>query len=85
MSTNCRVWMHYLSLFKWMLDSMLINALGDGYGYTATSDNAQVLANYSIQDTDRGVGIAVVAAFVIVFRVVFYCRLVTAFTGARKG
>ena len=64
MSTNCRVWMHYLSLFKWMLDSMLINALGNGYGYTATADNAQVLENYSIQDTDRGVGIAVIAAYV---------------------
>ena len=80
-----RVWLHYLSLFKWMLDSMLINALGDGFGFTDTKSNYEILSEYSIQDTDRGVGIAVIATFTIVFRLIFYTRLVTAFTGSRKG
>ena len=77
--------MHYLSMFKWMLDSMLINAFSDGYGVTSQETNAQVLSSYSIQDTDRGVGVAVIVAFTIFFRLVFYARLVTAFTGTRKG
>eukprot|EP01035_Chromulina_nebulosa_P004705 gene4705-6422_t len=68
-----------------MLDSMLINALGDGYGFTSTDTNSEIMAKYSIQDTDRGVGIAVIATFTIVFRTIFYTRLVTAFTGSRKG
>ena len=69
-----------------MLDSMLINALGDGFGFTDTKSNSELLlSEYSIQDTDRGVGIAVIATFIIVFRLIFYTRLVTAFTGSRKG
>jgi hypothetical protein len=71
-------------MFKWMLDSMLINAF-DGFAFTPLATNAQVMEAYSIQDTDRGVGIAVMCAFTIFFRLVFYHRLVTAFTGSRKG
>lgn len=81
----CRVWLNYLSLFKWMLDSMLINAFSDGNATTQDETNEQVLAHYSLQDQSRGVGVAVIAAFAIFFRIVFYTRLVTGFTGTRKG
>ena len=71
-------------MFKWMLDSMLINAF-DGIAFTPDLTNAEIMTAYSIQSTDRGVGVAVIAAFTIFFRLVFYYRLVTAFTGSRKG
>ena len=68
-----------------MLDSMLINAFSGGFGYTLDISNADVMSQYSIAHVDRGVGLAVICAFIVGLRFLFYYRLVTAFTGGRKG
>jgi len=81
------IWLHYLSLFKYAFDSLLINDL---YGATVESngitilDNEAVLKLFSVHGINYGRGVGVLWLFIIFFRVVFWYRLKTAFNGSRK-
>ena len=77
------IWLHYLSLFKYAYDSMVVNAF-KGYVETDEFTNAQILENLSENGVNRGTGIGVLWLFIVFFRVVFYYRLVTRFSGSRK-
>jgi ATP-binding cassette subfamily G (WHITE) protein 2 len=82
------IWLNYLSLFKWGYDSMITNAFKD-YAYyddaiMGQATNQDVLSQYGESRTDKTTGVAVLIAFIVFFRLVFYYRLVTAFNGSRK-
>lgn len=77
------IWLHYLSLFKYGYDSMAVNAFKH-YVTSDTQTNEEILQLYSIDGVDRGTGVGVLWLFTIVFRCVFYYRLVTRFSGSRK-
>lgn len=77
------LWLHYSSLLKYAYDSMMVNAFKD----RVTTDeftNAQILHRYSVNGVNVGLGIGVLWGWLIVFRLVFYYRLITAFNGSRK-
>lgn len=78
------LWLHYLSLFKYGYDSEMVNSIKD-HGSTASMSNEQLLEYYSVQDMDRGMGIGILWAWVLFFRIIFHYRLITAFSGARKA
>jgi hypothetical protein len=79
-----RIWLNYLSLFKWGYESMMVNALRNYVSYPGAT-NEQVLTDYSMQGIDRGRGIGVLIAFTVFFRLFFWYRLVSAFNGSRKS
>lgn len=65
---------------------MITNAF-KGYAYYddfTTVTNQDVLSQYGESNTDKNTGVAVLIAFIVFFRLVFYYRLVTAFNGSRK-
>jgi hypothetical protein len=72
-----------MSIFKYAYDSFLVNAFQNTVE-TSTHTNAEVLSQYSINDTNRWTGIGVLLGWVIFYRLIFYCRLVTTFNGSRK-
>lgn len=51
------------------------------FGQTTNQD---VLSQYGESQTDKSTGVAVLIAFIVFFRIIFYYRLVTAFNGSRK-
>jgi ABC-type multidrug transport system permease subunit len=78
------IWLHYLSLFKYGLDSSVVNA----FQYVVETDdatNSQIMSNLSVDGINRGTGVGVLWIFVLAFRFVFYNRLITNFSGSRKG
>lgn len=77
------IWLHYLSLFKYGYDSMVVNAFKH-YVHSDSLTNEEILHMYSVDGVDRGTGIGVLWLFTIAFRCVFYYRLVTRFSGSRK-
>jgi len=86
------IWLHYLSLFKYSLDSLLVNSF-EGYvtydvmdasGKTIHMNNHDVLDQYSLVGVNKGTGVGVLWLFSIFFRLVFWYRLVTRFNGSRK-
>ena len=77
------IWLNYLSLFKYAYESMIVNAFKN---LVSTDDmtNQQILESYSVEGINRGQGIGILWAWIIFYRLLFYFRLVTAFTGSRK-
>ena len=81
------IYLHYLSLFKYAFDSLIVNDLT---GVTVVSngvtimDHDAVLDYFSVKGIDRGRGIWCLWLFIIGFRAVFMWRLKTAFSGVRK-
>lgn len=89
------IWLHYMSLFKYAFDSMIVNAfkgdkslnfsgaeiMVDGV-YTVT--NEEVLNIFGVSNTNRWTGLGILFGWVIFYRLVFYYRLITAFNGSRK-
>lgn len=81
------LWLHYSSLFKYAYDAMIINAFRDHGTFTLGNvyySNNDVLRYYSVHSANRGMGVGILWAWLLVFRLVFYYRLTTAFTGSRK-
>eukprot|EP01031_Cornospumella_fuschlensis_P040015 gene40015-48752_t len=78
------LWLHYLSLFKYGYDSMAVNILKYHFSIPDVMSNADVLEYCSVNGQNRGLGVGVLWAWVLVFRLIFYGRLVTAFNGSRK-
>lgn len=77
------IWLHYLSLFKYGYDSMIVNATKDII-VTPEYTNEEVLELYSVEGVNKGTGVGVLWLFIIFFRLVFYYRLLTVFNGSRK-
>jgi len=81
------IYLHYLSLFKYAFDSLIINDLHGvtvvENGYTILDNNA-LLKLYSVDNISYGRGVGVLWLFIIFFRTVFWYRLSTAFNGSRK-
>jgi len=86
------IWLHYLSLFKYSLESFLVNSMQgyvsfseqDAAGNTVFVTNHDVLDQYSLVGVNKGTGVGVMWLFTIFFRLVFWYRLVTCFNGSRK-
>lgn len=78
------IWLYYLSLFNYAYDSFLVNAFKFGDVTGDGLSNNGVLVRYSVDGINRGLGIGILWAFVLFFRIVFYYRLVSAFNGSRK-
>lgn len=86
------IWLHYLSLFKYSLESFLVNSIQgyvsfselDAAGNTVFVTNHDVLDQYSLVGINKGTGVGVMWLFTIFFRLVFWYRLVTRFNGSRK-
>jgi len=86
------IWLHYLSLFKYSLESFLVNSMQgyvsfseqDAAGNTVFVTNHDVLDQYSLVGVNKGTGVGVMWLFTIFFRLVFWYRLVTRFNGSRK-
>jgi ABC-type multidrug transport system permease subunit len=77
------VWLHYLSMFKYAYDSIVINAL-DGHFSLPMLSNDEVMKALSVDGINRGMGVGILWCFVVVMRGVIYFRLMTAFSGSRK-
>lgn len=77
------IWLHYMSLFKYAYDSMIVNAFKDHVSNDEMTNN-EILHYYSVDGVNRGLGIGVLWGWIIVFRFIFYYRLVSAFSGSRK-
>jgi len=81
------IWLHYLSLFKYAFDSLIINDL---HGVTVEEngvtilDNEAVLKMFDKNGINYARGVGILWLFIIAFRVVFWYRLKTAFNGSRK-
>ena len=76
------IYLHYLSLFKYAYDSLLINGFTDVT--SANMDNEDILKYFSVDGVNRGDGVAILWGFIIFFRILFWWRLTTAFNGSRK-
>jgi ABC-type multidrug transport system ATPase subunit/ABC-type multidrug transport system permease subunit len=76
------LWMHYLSLFKYGYDSEMINSIKD-HGHTIDMTNTQLLKYYSVDGMNVGMGVGILWAWIVFYRLIFHYRLVTAFSGAR--
>lgn len=76
------IYLHYLSLFKYSYDSMVVNTFEDTV--TATLTNQQVREFFGVDGINKGQGVGVLWLFIVFFRLVFYYKLVTAFNGSRK-
>ena len=72
-----------MSLAKYAYESMVVNALKH-HVHTATQSNAEVMQSLCMEDVRRDTGLVVLWASILLFRVLFYRRLVTRYTGARK-
>lgn len=81
-------WLYYSSLFKFAYDSMMVNGLKDHAIFEASlapnNTNEDVLKYYSVDGVNMGLGIGILWGWIIFYRLIFYYRLVTAFSGARK-
>jgi len=81
------IWLHYLSLFKYAFDSLIVNDLNGVVVKAAGAvvmDHDQVLDYFSVKGIDRGRGIWCLWLFILGFRLIFCYRLRTAFSGQRK-
>jgi len=78
-------WLHYLSLFTFSFESMVVSFLTSGAGistqYSSTND---LLVNYSVDGVDRWRGIGVLIGYTVFYRIIFYIMLITRFNGQRK-
>jgi hypothetical protein len=61
---------------------MIVNAFKDQVS-TPTLSNAQVLHRYSVNGVNVGLGIGVLWGWILFFRLIFYYRLQSAFSGSR--
>ena len=77
-------WLHYLSLFKYSYESMVINVLAHKIE-TPTSTNEELLIMFSVNDMSKWRGIGVLLGFSIFYRLLFYVILMTKFNGRRKN
>lgn len=78
------IWLHYMSLFKYAFESLIINDL---HNYTIPSlnlSNQDVLKLFDMDGINYGRGVGVLWLFIIFFRLVFWYRLTTAFNGSRS-
>ena len=76
-------WLHYLSLFKYSYESMVINVL-DQKMVTPTSTNEELLVMFSVNGISKWRGIGVLLGFSVFYRLIFYAILMTKFNGQRK-
>lgn len=76
-------WLHYLSLFKYSYESMVINVLAHKME-TPTSTNEELLIMFSVNDISKWRGVGVLLGFSIFYRLIFYYVLMTKFNGRRK-
>lgn len=78
------IWLYYLSLFNYAYDAFLVNAFKFGEVSNPGMSNNDVLIRYSVNGVNRGLGIGILWAFVLLFRCIFYYRLTSAFNGSRR-
>ena len=76
-------WLHYLSLFKYSYESMVINILAHKIE-TPTSTNEEILIRFSVNNVSKWRGVGVLLGFSIFYRIIFYIILMTRFNGRRK-
>jgi len=77
------IYFHYMSLFKYGLDSQIVNAFKNNISNSMES-NAQILASFSENNVDRWTGVGILIAWALFYRGIFYYRLITAFNGSKK-
>ena len=76
-------WLHYLSLFKFSYESMIINILLDKIE-TPTSTNEEIMIRFSVNNVSKWRGIGVLLGYSIFYRFIFYIVLVKYYNGRRK-
>jgi ABC-type multidrug transport system permease subunit len=76
-------WLHYLSLFKYAYESMVINILL-GKIETPTSTNEEIMIRFSVNNVSKWRGIGVLLGYSIFYRFIFYVVLVKYYNGRRK-
>ena len=76
-------WLHYISLYKYSYETVIINALRDKI-VTPTRSNEEIMSYYSLTDISKWRGVAVLIGFTISHRIIIYCVLVKYYTDRRK-
>lgn len=76
-------WLHYLSLFKFSYESMIINILLTKIE-TPTRTNEEIMIAYSVNDVSKWRGIGVLLGYSVFYRFIFYVVLMKHYNGRRK-
>ena len=76
-------WLHYLSLFKYSYESMIINVLQNKIE-TPTRTNEEIMMVYSLENVSKWRGIGVMLGYSLCYRFVLYVLLVKYYNGRRK-
>ena len=76
-------WLHYLSLFKFSYESMIINILLTKIE-TPTRTNEQIMIAYSVNNVSKWRGIGVLLGYSVFYRFIFYVVLMKYYNGRRK-
>lgn len=78
------IYLHYLSLFKYAFDSLIINDLTNVTLHDPPMSNSDLLSYLSMNDISYGRGVGILWLFMVAFRIVFWYKLTTSFNGSRK-
>lgn len=76
-------WLHYMSLFKYSYESMIINSMENKIE-TPTRTNQEIMMSYSVDGVSKWRGIGVLLAFSLCCRFLIYKLLVKYHNGRRK-
>ena len=76
-------WLHYISLYKYSYETVIINALRNKI-VTPTRSNEEIMSYYSLTDVSKWRGILVLIGFTISHRIIIYFVLVKYYTDRRK-
>lgn len=76
------IWLHYMSIFKYAYESMVVNILLDKVT-TPTSSNEQIMINFSCDGINRWTGAGVLLGWALFYRLIFYYVLMKNFNGRR--
>ena len=78
------IWIHYLSLFKYAYDSMIINAI-KGHVSVPGMTESELLDYFSVDGFTKWRGVGVLICFICVYRFITYLVLITKHNGSRKA
>ena len=78
-------WLHYLSLFTYSFETMVINFISGGPISTLTSTTDDLLKYYSVDGISRWRGIGCLLGFAVFYRFCFYLILIRSYNGQRKA
>lgn len=75
------IWLYNISLFHWCFDPLFINGLSHTSYNNITSND--ILERYGLQNQSKWLGIGILILFNLLFRIGFYYRLITKYSGLR--